>query len=1191
MSQSLQQRVEMVQRGARRLVWQYGLARFIAAAALLVLAAGAVDYSLRLHDPALRWLLSGAVVLCGAWLFVRLVWPVLKYRSNLVAAARHIELRFPQLGERLSSATAFLVQGKNDPTAGSADLRRAVVAEAEALAAGLDFSAALDHSASRRSVLVAAAVLVLAGAVWVVNLNVAGLAVCRLAQPWRELPWPRRHELAFVAPAARLASGSNLELVLIDRRGKPPERVELLIRHGSRVETKEMKPLGERLVFRLDNVTHGFEYRARGGDDDTMAWIELAVVEPPKVIELSVEVQPPDYTGLPAKREGRIAQALLGSKLRIRGKLDKPIRTAAIRSEAVGIAMPAAAVASDGLSFTAPAQGPWLVEHSVALWFELTDEIGVTFGRDTRIELRAMADAPPAIAWESPADHSFVTPRAVVPLRGVVKDDLAIRGIQLRYLRPGQSDEEQVVPLYAGPASAAARGADGDNRPIDSGWDLAQLEGLAPGDVLAARITAEDYRPQLATTQVHRLTIITEEELTSRITQRQGAILSQLAEALRAARQCREQTAALEARLLESKQLTAADLNHLQSAQHNQRQVEQLLGPGPAGVEGQLAALLGELAANKVENHASGQRLNELLAQVRALSAQPLPAIDQQLGEAIKSARETQEKAPCADGPVEDVAAKLHAAGATQEVVIQALEKMVGTLSEWDSFSRLAREIGQIRSEQERLADGTETLRLATVAADALSADERATAKQLRQSELELARRLDKIQGRMEQMLGRLQETDPVAAGTLADALDAGRRLAIGGRMREAATRLKQMQLSQARQTEQAVLDGLKQLLEALSLRRDFELARTVGSLRDASAALSGMLARSGQLQSELAAAARQPADENRRRELQRLQRELEKLAQQSQELGRKLQRLQAARPATAMGQAATSGAAAAQAAGTGDAASAQRQAADAHRRLEEAQQELAQAVAQAEQELLSEQLARVEQLIAGLAARQKNAVAEVVRLAAAAEPPAADLRNLAAEEQLFAEETAQLRPQLEATEAFAFALDGAADQMRRAASFLQRGDVGAAAQSAATEALTRLNQILEALRPDEPTAAADQGPNPPQPQPANPPGNPSGATAALKLLKLLQQQVNQRTSELEALRTKNDGLTADEQAELERLSREQGRLAGMTLNMIQAAVERPEDNPNLIPKQTLPDGAKPKSLDEELLRELEKKP
>ena len=38
------------------------------------------------------------------------------------------------------------------------------------------------------------------------------------------------------------------------------------------------------MIFRLDNVTQSLAYRASGGDDDTMPWTELAVIEPPKVV-------------------------------------------------------------------------------------------------------------------------------------------------------------------------------------------------------------------------------------------------------------------------------------------------------------------------------------------------------------------------------------------------------------------------------------------------------------------------------------------------------------------------------------------------------------------------------------------------------------------------------------------------------------------------------------------------------------------------------------------------------------------------------------------------------------------------------------------------------------------------------------------------------------------------------------------
>jgi hypothetical protein len=1094
---------------------------------------------------------------------------------------------------------AFLGQGEDDPTAGSPALRRSVVAEAEALSAGLVFGQSLDARPSRRAALATGVVVAAAALLALLNPAAAELALTRLAMPWREQPWPRGHELAFVNPPARLAAGDDFEVELLDRRGTLPDVVRIELQHrgplGSRTETHEMKRLGQRMVFRLGNVGHPFNFRASGGDDDTMGWHELQIVEPPKVVELKIEIQPPEYTGLPKREEGRVVKALTGSQLRILGRLDRPIAKAAARSETPEFRLPAVAIAPDGLSFTAglastvPSDtAPWNIERSGTFWFELTDEHGLLFGRDTRVELHAVSDSAPALAWETPLDHSVATPRAIVPIKALVKDDLAIRGIQLRFLRPGASEQEQVLELYAGPMTAAALGrgpmGEGDSRSIDYGWDLARLSGLNPGDVLAVRLTAEDYKPQLATTVVRRLTIVTEEELENRVTQRQGQVLNQLAEALRSQRQCREQVSTIESRLSDAQALEGGDLNHLQSAQLNQRQVEKLLGAEGDGVESQIVAALAELEVNRVGSQAAATRLNELLTKVRELNRGPLPLIEQELTQAFKSAGAPAETAKTEAALA--VVQRLQAAGQRQDDVIASLEGMLGTLAEWDSFSRLAREIGQIRTDQTVLAEETEAQRVKMVAAaDAPAPADRDASRKLSQRQLELARRLDKIQSRMEEMLMRLEASDPLTAGTLADALDAARRLAIGGRMREAAAQLAEVRLGPAHQTEQAAIEGLKQLLELLSSRRDHELARSLASLREANSLLTDLIARGRQLQAEMAAAADEPDAEKKSRELQRLTKELEELAAKIEQLGRQLQRLRATQPAASLGQAAGKGRAASQAASDGNAEEAQAQSRDTQRLLEEAQGQLAEAVAEAEQQLAQEQLARIEQAIAGIVARQKNVIAETQRLDALQQaapldaPQQAALRNVAAEERMLADEANQLRPRLDSTPAFAFALEGIIQRLQQVAGGLLRGQTDQAVQQAEQAALARLEQMLAALKPDESEGGEDMPPpdqqeNPPMPQP--PRGDLAGAMAELKLLKLLQEEVNRRTMELEDARAKTGQLSPADEEELAALAREQGRLADMVYNLIEATAPRPEDNPDALPDVQPPDKLPP---------------
>jgi hypothetical protein len=254
---------------------------------------------------------------------------------------------------------------------------------------------------------------------------------------------------------------------------------------------------------------------------------------------------------------------------------------------------------------------------------------------------------------------------------------------------------------------------------------------------------------------------------------------------------------------------------------------------------------------------------------------------------------------------------------------------------------------------------------------------------------------------------------------------------------------------------------------------------------------------------------------------------------------------------------------------------------------LEEAQGQLAVAQAQAEEQLAQEQLARVEQAIAGIIARQKNVIAETQRLDGLKQMQPLDtaqqtaLRNVAAEQRLLADESDQLRPRLDAAPAFAFALEGIVDRMRNAAGLLQRGETGDAAQQSEQAALTRLEQLLAALKSDDSAAGKDMPPpneqeNPPVAQ--SPPGDLAGAMAELKLLKLLQEEINRRTAELEDFRTKNGQLSPTEEEELASLAREQGRLADMVYNLIEATTSRPEDNPEGLPEPMPKDKAQPES-------------
>jgi hypothetical protein len=1222
MAHPLEQRVDEVRRTAARLQRWIALFRVLATLIAGFLALAIFDWFSRSHLPVVRWALCGllvGVLVAAIW---RWIVPAARSSWSQIAMARRIEQRFPELSSRLSSSIAFAGNVGEDPTAGSLALRRAVIAETDAIALPLNFVDVLDRRPFRRAASVLAAAVASLGILIVLFPHSSVIAARRLATPWVSTNWPHQTLLAIVNGPTILARGADWNVEVVDRSGRMPDRVQLLIRFEGQtrngLETFEMKPLDHRMVYRLDHVTQPFSYRAVGGDDSAMPWTHVEIVEPPKIVDLEFTARPPAYAAQPEQRLEGVSRVLEGSQLSLRGSLDKRATKVRLQSEGKTPVVLTAVLGSDGKSFAIPGgtSDVWLAEKSETYKFDILDDSGIAGGAETRIELQVVPDSPPAIAWELPTDQTFVTPRALVPIKALVKDDLAIERVDLKYLRPDATDsDEQVVSLYLAERKLAtatttgtARTIEGQSVAIDSNWDLISL-GLRPGDVLAIHLEAVDFKPRAANTTVRRISVIDDAEFQNRLLQQQTSVFTQLAEVLRLQREAHGQVTALQVRIDETNRLQPRDIDQLQGAELMQRQVQRLIDDPADGIDARLTAILVELGNNRIENEAISRRMNELRAQLRHVSSKVMVDIGQQLTSALKSGRalDLSNEVYKSEQKLAPVTEPLLAAEAKQQQAIAELEALLGELSEWDTFSRLAREVGQIRQLQEELLEETESLRwkIAAAAGEQPTPEQRAGARQLAAKQQELGRRFDKLQARMDELHNRLQSSDPRTAEVLGEANELGRRLAIGGQMRQSGRELTEYRVGAGQQVQQAVATSLGELLDAFSNRRERDLQRTVASLRAARDQLDLMRQQQKQLASLAEEAANDADEAEQKRRLMRLAKEQQELAKEADELKRKLERLQAKRPAAAAGQGAESMSGASQAAEAGNAEQAQSRAEEASRLLDEARDQLQQEIEQAQADLLREELTRLEQSIEGLTARQRNVVVEVRRLEGARgadgslpKPQQVSLQSVAAEQELLAEEVVHLRANLGDAAAFALALEGVHREMTRTASLLNRGQTDQAAVQSAEVALKRLEQILLVLKEDKPSdepapAEGSEGGGENQPQ-----GESAiHSLAELRLLAQLQGEINRRTLEIEAERQKAGRLTPDQDDELMSLAAEQGKLADMVAEMANRSATQTEGLPQLPPRldDTKPteqaDPNKSPSLDDELLRDLLEKP
>jgi hypothetical protein len=843
MSHPLETRIGALRLRVRGWVAVYGLGYWLGFALAAVLLGALADYLVRFRDPGIRVLATLAVSGVLAWAAYRYLYLPWTVRLRDVDLARRVQVRYPSLGDDLASAVEFLRQAEDDPTAGSLSLRQAVVARATAATESLDFRGVIHPRPAWRAAFAAALVGILAAVVVVADPTSAEIAIARLTRPLADIPWPQVHHLVVRNPVERIARGQPFEAEVIDAEGtRLPAEVHIFYRlenpDGTLTEeTEPMRLVHGMMVARRERVTRPLAFRVEGGDDRSMPWQPVEVVDPPAVASLRVTLTPPPYTGWPPEQSDGKIRALAGTRAEITASSTKPLVAAALLVDR-GKSVPAR-IAGDGLQWTVPAESgsPWILDKSGSYGFRLTDREGISDGEDVRWEIRVVPDAPPAVALEEPGggDNLFVTPQAVVPLGVSASDDLAVQRIDLQFTR---SDRPAEAPagksLYVGPSQPkSARGLAAvsgtpDRLSVRYAWKLDELK-LAPGTQVTFWAEAADYRPQASKSEPRRLSVVTPEDLAQRLASREAAILAELSRTLQMQRRGREQVAVLQKRAAEQPRLAQLELDQLRGAEINQRQIEHALSSRSEGVPMQVAGLLADLANTKLDPPHVRRRMETLLARMERLAAGELPAVGRELTAAIKAAQalldEPGAQHPAAPAkPASDAAASVRApmaaAGKHQDAIIAALEQMTGELSQWDRFRGFPRDVGQLAREQDDLSARTRDLarRTLTKQVKDLSPQEAAELAEAARRQAGIAGRFDAVEQAMDQAMGGASPGDPAAAN-VAEGLRRARELNLASEMRFAGDRIQGNQLGQATQQQGRVQEGLREVLDLLSGR------------------------------------------------------------------------------------------------------------------------------------------------------------------------------------------------------------------------------------------------------------------------------------------------------------------------------------------------------------------------------------
>jgi hypothetical protein len=1166
----------------RRLIWWSGLGTCVTVLCAALFLAGSVDWWLRIDDLGLRVLLAVTVWSAVAATIWRTLGNPLVTPLTDLFLAEQIERRYPGFSGRISSATAFRAAGCL-PQHGSPDLQRLLIAQADDELRHVDPELIVTAQPVRRAALACVVSCLLAALLLLAFPLEAATAVRRLAWPWGDTPWPQRTVLQLLTrdgkpvnwPAEsprQIVRGDTLELLVENARGRLPEQVWLETRWAADAvptrdalrrlpSTEAAKPTAERAQLALAAVRGPLEFRVIGGDDRSMPWRTVEVVDPPTLASYDITITPPPYTRqspqvLPVGATQ--IRGWLGSQVTIDATATRPLGSAAL----LGRDRPPQPLelTADRMSFRAEItlEKP----ESTAVWFQLRDPAGLTEREPLQFELRGDIDALPQVSLPEPAADLVVTPDAEVPLVIDARDDLGVNSLRLTWQRGEQPVETKPLFDYAEPRPETVE---------RSRWQLSDL-ALVPGDRIVFRVEAGDAcdvgPPHVGKTGPRTLLVASASEKRAELQARASELVEDLRDAADLQTRLRDQTAEVQTELQTTGTLRPQDRDVLHRVELDQRGLSTRLSGSATSLADRAEQLQGEFQFNQLTDPDTELGLEQLAKSLRELSQTSTQQATRELTQAAKLLADAPEKddttpetAPKEPPTAETTAAaeSLAQAARHQADVLDTLTDLQSTFAEWRGQRDIGRELSSLVEEQAAVANSTAELGGQTVAKSEaeLSPQQRAELAKLAARQRRQAERIEQLQQHLEQMEQAADEPNSTANEAAGDAAERLADAETAARARQAANDIGAYRLGPATEQQRAVQDALRALQQEWDAQEPDDAEQLVKRLQELEQQAQQLAADQEQLRKRTAEnTPPQPGEPSPAEQATELRR-------RAQRLERQLQRLRLNRSAETARRAAEHLRNAEELSSDDEGESRQQEQQQAAEELAQLQQELSQERQSAEERLAQEAIERIAQSLESLKQRQAGVVAETERLEQERQARGQwtrgqlrSLNDLADVERELVAEADQLMKQLENATIPRAALQRVVRSLTAAAERLAERQTDALTQRWERDAVRRLEQLLSAWnrRPD-PTDPAQPNEQPPGDQPAEQSGGPPGEAVSLQvqlqLLRDWQADCLARTTEWNTLHPEATTLSESERTELAALADEQGELAKLARELI----------------------------------------
>lgn len=840
-----------VRRRIRALTTLYGLGVMISLAVGLLLAVILSDYLLNLPVVPRVLLLVTSLALLAYHTRKHLLKPVLA-DLPLTDLAGRLEQSFPQFGDRLRSTVEFM----RGSIPGSPAMQQRVISQTSDIARNLDLNRAVVAKPAYQSAGLAALALVglfLLG--WMLP-QYASIAFSRLFAPLAAHPWPKRVQIEMLDQTPlRLAVGQHLDLHLKLVRGDSASRkASLVYQFGDGPIQRELMTRGpdgtysSSLETRITDasVSAPLKVSVQAGDDE-ITLKPITIVPRLAIQEVIAQITPPPYVSRRAPQSINLAAAPAtlaeGGDLAIRVVFNKPLGERSlphIEPTNPDAKLPEILWTSNDARTKVGHLSP---RTSMRFHLRATDTDGFSNNAIEEYEVIVKPDALPSVQIDNPRRNEERTPDAVIPLSGLAEDDYGVDSVALISERLSDSKQWTRSLLKQATADSGAQLSNADSSVdrqrlrLDYGWDLPQLVDakLKPGDVLEYHLEATDNfrigdqaHPAASSGRL-RITIISQEDLTSRVSDDLRQLKQQISTIRSNQDRNRQETVSLLDDTKNKPALDAADLKTLGRLSDQQT--------AAAAQTKQMADSMSALNQRLTENKSTSRELSDLTREVsqqlQQTAESSMKDASAQLAAAKQAADAKQPASPSLEGSAERQQRASDQLG-------QSLDRMANIGSLQTAIDNLRKMIEAQQAVSQQTQDlGKNNLGKTP---EQMSAADRDKLQQAADAQAKLAQQTGKTLEEMQKLADQMAKNDPAAAETLRKAASAGQQQQVSRNQQKAADNARENQQSQAQASQKQAELGLQEMLGNLKQAEQRKLAELQKQLEELQGQIANLI-------------------------------------------------------------------------------------------------------------------------------------------------------------------------------------------------------------------------------------------------------------------------------------------------------------------------------------------------------------